>query len=293
MARARTIEICELNITMSSPHNTARYVKLFLKAYQLTMEVERGRSDAYRLGALYDLRDAVENDELTGEIYRYTKIDKNSQWFNTETGQPADEVDTLKISIPENVQPNLVQIPFIFSPKVHRLWYVSRDRTATLGPASAVRFFDKLFSEVSREYEGFGRVEVTAVPRADAVDEMLAIHRITKLLMEFKRPNADDDDELERQILEKMEKRKVNRWRNQMTSSAEEGIVADDELKAEARVAADNGNVEVVGYDASGNKVTESTEKKPARHRLKVDDEVTTAWHALRQLVTARRSRKN
>lgn len=280
MAKPRTIEIRQINISMHAPHSPQGYVDLFQKAYRLKRIATRGKSDGYLLGALYDAKNAVAKNELQGEIYRFTNIDPNAPWFNTQTGKPADDADTEQISIPGNLHPNLERILFIFRPKEHRFWYVSKDRKVTMGPSIAEGFLQQLFDEVSRKHD-MPPVEVTVKPDEAAVDEVLSIHRITKLIFEFKRPNADDAGDVEQRIMQRMEQRNINRIREEMTSNDPDGIEPDDEMKLEAQVAASNGHVEAKGYDAVGMSATESTRAKPAVYPELVNEAVESIWNVL------------
>lgn len=290
MARKRTIELRQINISMHKPHSPQGYVDLFVKAYDLKHIVERGKADGYLLGELSGIEDAVERDELYGEIYRFTNIDLNAPWFNTETGKPAADSETKKISIPENLLPNLDRIPFIFRPKSHRFWFPSKDRKVTMGPSIAEKFLQQLFSTTTKRHK-LPSVEVTTIPDEAAVDEVLRVHRITKLILEFKRPNADDASDVEEKIMKLMTKRKVDRWHEEMTSKADGGIVADDELKAQAKAAAHNGYVETKGYDATGKSVAESTKEKPARYVEVLNEKVETLRAVLSRVSSSTKSK--
>lgn len=280
MAKPRTIEIRQINISMHAPHSPQGYVDLFQKAYRLKRIATRGKSDGYLLGALYDTKNAVDKNELQGEIYRFTNIDPNAPWFNTQTGKPAEDAETEQISIPGNLHPNLEHIPFIFRPKEHRFWYVSKDRKVTMGPSIAEVFLQQLFDEVSRKHD-MPPVEVTVKPDEAAVEEVLSIHRITKIIFEFKRPNADDAGDVEQRIMRRMEQRNINRIREEMTSNDPDGIEPDEEMKLEAQVAANNGHVEAKGYDAVGMSATESTRAKPAVYPEIVNEAVESVWNVL------------
>lgn len=235
------------------------------------------------LGALYDTKRAVENNELQGEIYRFTNIDQDAAWFNTQTGKPADDADTERIVIPGYLHPNLERILFVFRPKEHRFWFISKDRKATMGPSVAEAFLQQLFNEVSQKHNT-PLVEVTVIPDAAAVDEILSIHRLTKIFFEFKRPNADDADEVEKRIMDRMKARRVNRLREEMTSKDPNGIKTDQDLMAEAQAAAHNGHVEAHGYDAIGMPQSESTKAKPAKYLQVLNEAVETVWNVLARI---------
>lgn len=285
MSRTRTIEIRQINISMHPPHSPQGYVDLFQRAFSAKRIKIRGKADGYLLGALYGTKDAVKKNELQGEIYRFTKIDHSAPWFNTETGKPAEDLETEQIHIPGHLLPNLDRIPFIFLPREHRFWYVSRDKKAVLGPSVAENFLQQVLDEAAREH-GLPQVEVTVVPDEAAVDEVLGLHRITKLILEFKRPNADDAGNIEQEIMCRMERRKVDRWHEEMTSKAQEGIITDDELKARAQAAAHNGFVQSQGYDAAGVSAIESTKAKPARYPQLVNAAIETVQDVLRRIST-------
>lgn len=283
--KKRTIEIRQLNIAMHQPHSPQRYVELFQKAFKMKVIHERGRADGFMLGAVYDADNAINKDELTGDIYRFTNIDPDSPWFNTQTGKPAEEADTERIEIPGHLHPNLDVLPFVFQPKSHRLWYISKDRKASLGPKIAESFFQALFDAACNKH-GFPPVEVTVVPDSGAIDDVLGIHRLTHLTMVFKRPN-DDADEVEKRIMDLMHKRKVNRIVEVMTSQDPDGIATDADMVDEAKAAANNGYVLSAGYDNNGLPAQESTIEKPALYTGTVDEENETA-----SLVLSRISKK-
>lgn len=290
MAKPRTIEVRQINISMHAPHSPEGYVELFQRAFRLKRIATRGRADGFLLGALYDTKGAVENNELQGEIYRFTNIDPNAAWFNTQTGKPADDADTERIVIPGNLHPNLERILFVFRPREHRFWFISKDRKATMGPSVAEGFLQQLFNEVSQKHST-PPVEVTVIPDDSAVDEVLSIYRLTKLLFEFKRPNADDADEVEKRIMERMKERRVNRLREEMTSKDPDGIKTDPALRAEAQAAANNGHVEAQGYDATGVPQSESTKAKPAKYPQVLDEAVETVWNLLARISGKRKGK--
>lgn len=279
----RKIEIRQINIAMHDPHSAQAYVDLFAKTYRMRRVFKRGRADGYMLGALYNPHLAVAENELRGEFYRFTNIDPDAPWFNTQTGKPADEDESGRIDIPRNLQPNLEIVPFIFKPREHRLWYIGKDRKTALGPRIAESLLQTLFNSTV-QVNNLPAVEVTVIPDKAAVKKVLGLHRMTRLTITFKRPNPDDAHDVERRILEKMRKRNVTRMVEVMTSKGDQGIVTDDDLSAEAQAAAINGVVVSEGYDNAGRRAKESTTNKPALYSETVDDEIETAAHVLSRI---------
>lgn len=282
MAHKRTIEIRQINVAMHQPHSPQGYIDLFQKAYRMKLIHVRGRADGFMLGAVYDAKNALLKDELHGEIYRFTNIDPDSPWFNTQTGKPAEESETENIEIPAHLHPNLDRMPFVFLPKSHQLWYVSKDRKASMGPLVAENFFQALFNATCIKH-GLPMVEVTVVPDLAAVDEVLNIHRLTRVTMVFKRPN-DDADEIEKRVMELMTRRKLNRIEEVMTSQDHEGIKPDTLMVDEAKAAAKNGYVLSEGFDVEGLPARESTIAKPALYSQSVNEEIESIAHVLSRI---------
>ncbi len=256
---------------------------MFQRAYRLQRITTRGKSDGYLLGALYNSKNAAATNVMQGEIFRFTNIDPNAEWFNSQTGKPAEDGETEQINIPDHLHPNMERILFVFRPREHQFWFISRDRKTTIGPTVAANFLQQVFDEVCRKHN-MPRVEVTLVPDEAAVDEVLGMARITKIVFEYKRPNGDDAGDLEMRIMKRMEQRNVDRLREEMTSSDPKGIEPDDELKVAAEVAANNGYVESTGYDAAGLPAIESTRERPARYVELLDEDVESVWSVLERL---------
>ncbi len=280
----RTVEIRQLNVAMHEPHSPGGYVDLLTRAYHLKHIFKRGRSDGYQLGALYGARDALKNNELSGEIYRFTRIDPGASWFNADKKEPAQE-DEMKLvaAIPSHLHPNLDRINFIFRPESHRFWYISKDRHINMGPGVAQRFLQDLFDMTCRKHN-LPKVNVTVTPDKKAVEEVFSIHRITRLTMVFNRPN-DDGSEMEKRIKDKMRRNNANRAVEAYTSSENEGLTPDEDLRKTATASANNGHVIARGYDASGLPREESTKARPAKYPAIVESQLTSTYDVLRQTI--------
>lgn len=282
----RTIKIAGLNIAMHQPHSPERYVDLMHQAYRSRHIVKLGKLHAAMLGSLYSSSEKHPRDgtpiEMTGEVYRFVKLDPNEPWFNTETKDVASEEDVQKIAIPRNLLPHLQLIPFIFRPRRHHLAYVSRERGSSLGPRTAEAFFQSLFDYLRTKKE-FPQVEVTPLVDKDVVDEMLELKTLEKLTIELKRPNPDDLGHEDERWMKKLEKMKARKLVEQIEAVRGESIVPDAETRSIARVAANNGRVSVVARDATGARFEESTVARPLVITEHVDDKVETTVDVLRR----------
>ena len=286
----RRIEIAGLNISMHNPHSPQGYVGLFSAAYRLEEVVPQGELHALMLGALYGAKNGVENNQITGEIYRFVKVDANEPWFDLKTRKQAQEDEVDKINIPDHLLAHMQRMPFVFHPKTHTLFYVAADRKAKLGPQAAERFFQRLFDRVV-DSQHIPSVEVTAIPDYDELDSMLNTYQLSKLVMQFKRPNPDDAHEFYKRFTQRMEAQGIKTINEELIAAGEEGLMPDRQTRKELEVAATNGSVRVIGKDASGQRVDLSTTQRPMKIFENLNEVIETVWDLLQRSardVTAR-----
>jgi hypothetical protein len=283
MRKTRTIQIAALNIAMHKPHSPQRYVDLFRDAARSRMLVGQGELRAMMLGDLYGVNQAIEKDELQGEIYRFLKVDANEPWFDLKTKKQATQEEVEKISIPKHLLAHMQRISFVFFPKKHQLWFASKDGKNSLGPLLAQKFFQQLFEAVCADRD-YPLVNVTAIPEKNAIDEMFKIHRLRQITLTFRRPNVGDDgSEEEGELLAAMEAQGIYVYSEDMRAGKGGGIKPNDRTKNRAAIAAVNGAVEVDGYDADGKPVQESSEDKPMRIYEKLNTTLETVFDVIRR----------
>lgn len=280
MTRTRTIEICALNISMHTPHSPQRYVDLLVEGRRRKRVFRQGEVHALMLGSLTGSKTAVEANELRGEVYRFVKVDANEPWFNTQTNEQASDEEVATLNIPGNLRAHMQRIEFVFYPKEHELWFISKDGNIRFGPSRAERFFQMLLDEVAVSKE-LPQVDVTVIPEKTALKNMFALHQLNRIVMQFKRPNPDDAADIAGRIMQRMEAQKVRTINEELIASRGQSIKPDSQTQAEAHVAARNGYVEVHGKDAEGVPVHESTVNKPLRVPMRVDSTIETAADVL------------
>lgn len=287
MAATRTIQISALNIAMHRPHSPARYLDLFREAKRQNRLFRIGELYGVMLGPIGAPEDYEKGVEVTGEIYRFVKIDPSQPWFNVVTAKAATEDDMDHVQLPDNLLPHLRRIKFLFRPDQHLLWFVSADRKDKLAPAVAARFFQSLFDSFAQE-RGFPQVEVTVLPEHDTVNELFS-NRLDRIKIVLKRPNADDGADDEERFMKRLDRQNIRKIRTEMFSSDRDGIVPDDETRAMAEVAAKNGEVEIVGRDATGKRIRESTIDRPMVRNEPVNQFVETAAEVLSRVADEHR----
>ncbi len=257
MSRFKTLKIAALNIK-TQPHSMENYVKLFQDSFRINALGKIRGSDWGIIGSM-NQEGTKDNVILQGIIYRYLNIDPNAPWLDLKNLIPLDEMrPNATPIIPPHLKPNLKRISYIFYPKVHRFFFACKDIT----PGGMMLLMDDLFKNkiISNEY---GKVDVIVESTREAIRRILAMDIIRRLYIDFTKPNDDTLGSAEQQWLDKIEKWRVRKIQQNMTSTDEKGIdAADDEIKAFMNIARSNGKVLAKGYE-NEKKVFISTDDHP------------------------------
>ena len=286
MGRNRRFQYSALNI-VTQPHSPDGYVALFRALYVLRRAVAVRGSQHLMIGEL----ERVDRDDplqgFTGRIYRFDQIDPGAPWFNVESKEEASEEELAEIRIPEALKPNLVKFNFVFYPQGHQFYFESMATGSTLSEGSMRKFFVTICA-VPSIMEQFGPVDITVVPEHEQLARILSLPSLSKLVIDLRRPNADDQADDERVVLERLQRMKTRRLVETLTAERGETIEPDEQVRVLARVAAKNGSVSGTGYRADGGRVEESTEDRPWRQTVLYDEAVALP---LDVLVTETQSR--
>jgi hypothetical protein len=283
MGITRTIEICALNVAMHNPHSPQRYVDLFRDSYEQKDLIQQGELHGLLLGALYGTTNWESHGIISGEIYRFVKIDANEPWFNTRTAKQATTQDVEAISIPNHLLAHFQRIPFIFIPNSHEFWFVAKDRKNALGAHAAERYLQQLFDRTSQSKQ-YPIISVNTLPDAETLDKLLSMHHLQKLTIEVFRPNHDDGSSAEERLMKRMENMNVKSVSQQFIAATDDGIKPDSDLRESAEIAAKTKNVTGIGKNVDG--VTEiiSTAEKPLRQFLNLNEALETVFDVLKRV---------
>lgn len=283
MARGRRVTFAAINIALHAPHPMVRYVELLQKAFRRRAIVRMGALHGIMLGSMGRPQEQGKTQLLSGEIYRFVKLDPDQPWFNAEKKEPATDEDVEAIKIPSHLLPHLQRVPFVFNARRHRLWYASRDAANSLAPTTATRFLSQLLQATALQHD-FPEVSVTAVPESTSVEEILGLPGLEYLKIELVRPNPDSAESAEERWLRRLEEQHTTKAKLELFHAKNHAIEPDTETKEMAHVAATNGVVYGRGRTADGLPVEDSTAARPMLRHEFVDTNIETAADVLARL---------
>lgn len=108
----------------------------------------------------------------------------------------------------------------------------------------------------------YGQVDVIVESKHEAIQRILSMDIIRRLYIAFTKPNDDDLGSAEKQWIDRIDRWRVRKIQQNMTSTDKDGIAPDDEIKAFMNIARSNGKVLAKGYE-NEQKVLISTDDHP------------------------------
>lgn len=262
------IELGALNI-VASPHPPGTYRSILKEIAD--KEVRLWGSDYAKITPFVEMKD--QPNLLTGRVLVWAEIDREGKWLNKTKNVEATPEEKRKIAaaIPIDYEPNFRSFSYIFAEDKHRLVLEYRNELGQqLGPTRAERMFQRLFEEYLPD--GDPTVDVTVIPEDDTLDMIYKIPRLRRLEIFIKRPNPDDVAEDAARILGRLEKQGARSQKIELVKAPQvPTLEPDEETKAQAAVAAQNGYVTGEGKDGDGKPVVESTKTHPKIRPLDVE----------------------
>jgi hypothetical protein len=281
MPRSAWMEIGEINIS-ASPHPPGIYRAALEKAANNGVQIFG--SDWAKLTPATEQEPGV----LVGRVLVWTKIDKEGDWVNLEKNQKASDIDKKKIVLEPAIQPNYKSFQWAFIEKRHLMFIEYRNELRQgFGPKRVERFLSKIFS---RDILGddFPSIEITIIPEDDSLDRILAIDRLKRLKMVFKRPNPDDMGEDAEEILSAMMANGAGQQTIELVKArGMRSLTPDASTKKLAKVASINGFVSGEGRNGD-EPVSESTKEHPKITIVKVPESSSFSaqfWSTIKQFL--------
>lgn len=282
MGKDRTFRVSVMNI-VTHPHTIQKYVELWRTAFRLKQSVDLRAKFKGLIGSVHPIAASNHLDGLQGEIYKYFDLDPKGAWFDLESAKEADPEDVNEIKIPDKLKPDLALFNYVFLPKHHKLIYESKTTDGkSLSPGSMEKILKQIFSH-PRILTEFGKVEVTAMPQKDSLATLFRIARLSKVIIDIKKPNADDFAKIEARFMKRMNKMNARGLQETIVAERGENLELDSEAMQLAEVAKSNGQVIVHGYEVDGTPTVKSTKEMPFIEATSYDPDTTDAKSALLQ----------
>uniref|UniRef100_UPI003F802A65 DUF4747 family protein n=1 Tax=Xanthomonas sp. 0924 TaxID=2835534 RepID=UPI003F802A65 len=279
MGRLRVVPISVLNIAMHAPHSPEGYVSLMTHLFSLQKIITIRTITGALLGSMEPIHPSKPINGITGEILQFTNIDPTEPWFDLNSREEASDKDVRKIVIPEHLKPNLARFAYVFYPEGHRLYVQTRSKNRTIGIKTVKSFIEALL--VDPRMSEFPRIEVTVVPDKDTVKAIFRIKHLTKLDMTIVRPNADELDEAEQRVLDRLARQNANKMEIILQTDPSGSLNPDADTKTLAGIASTNGKVVGRGKDSMGRSVELSTADHPLQEYARFNDETQTERDAI------------
>lgn len=277
MAREKKLIVGAINVTVKN-HTPERYLELFKDVYKLRKSAKISGDQYGLLANMFKLdKNQKEPGPITGDIFRYTDINRNAQWFNTSTNDFASEDEVGEVSIPDNLKPNSARFSYIFFPQQHLFFYEGYYDGNSFGPSNAERFVQHLLN-IPEIVEKYGEVNVTHVPDHDKVSDALKLKHKEKIELLVKRPNPDNHAKAEKKVMQRMGAMNVESFSQTYKAVQGESIDLDKDLETMAHISAKNGSFKIKGKDETFKPVSYSTENYPLQDKNYYDPAVELAF---------------
>jgi hypothetical protein len=166
----RRITVGAINI-VTHPHTASTYAALMEHAFSLKLAIGVFGEQRMLLRSI-DRSHEQNGNVITGTIARFTEIDPDLPWFNSETMDIAAEEEVRTIVIPPGLKPNFVAIYFAFFVDDHILVFEQEAGRLRVSPAVVMRFFSKLLAD-NRIEDRFGPVDVSLIADRAALKEII------------------------------------------------------------------------------------------------------------------------
>lgn len=259
MARDRTINIAAANITVH-PHPPGIYPRLLKDAFALRRSIQCRGDQHLVMRPFHDTGEGV----LVGSMARFTAIDHELPWFNSETLDEADEDNVKNIQIPEGMHPNYMPIFFAFFEEPHLFVFETKGKDVSISPNMVEKFLKGLFGQ-PEIVKSYGEVNVTIVADVNKLDQILDSQAIRKLTIKIRRPNPDTLNVHRDKVMKRLGANNAIAFEQTLIPPMSEALTPDDETKLLARVALTDGEVTATVGDGDGGRVAQ---RSTAAHPL-------------------------
>lgn len=276
MGRKLSVDYSAFNIRVHPHPDKSVYVDLFETLFKQNKKISIGNNTSAKINRLWAIQEDNPLEGFIGEIIKYNDITEDG-WVNIETGKSAEQDELDAIQIPDDLKPNGKNFYFVFFPKTHILVTEIRDKNGAFSPKMQEKFFKLLFTSKSL-LKKFNAIDITVFPDTSAVNHILNSETLKKLELIIQRPNPNDFEIFEEDILAEMEIQNVKTFEKKLIAQEKKYLEPNEITKKQIRVAADNGKIIYTDVDPKTGLLNRdrSTSETPFIERDKYDPAKTT-----------------
>ncbi len=249
------MQVAVLNIT-THPHSQETYIELFQRAKDLKIG---GLSHSNRYAMITQFSAASPlRDIYTGTLSTFTDFDRNAPWLDTGSGEAATSSKVEAIRLPQDLKPDLKQIPFAFVPRSHRFVF----ELERIGVKAAYRAISAILNH-PLVLGTLSEVVVSVVQAREPLDRIFEASNLRHLEILVNRPNPDDFGDSDDDVAERLERQHATRITVIMDGEREVGLKPDPGIRKLADAAITDGHVRAVVVKPSGGTEKISTDDHP------------------------------
>jgi hypothetical protein len=221
--------------------------------------------------------------DYSGIVGKFVDIPKDADWLDTNTLKSADNEQLEGIKIPQNLKPNFESFRFALFPRDHIIAFEVYADMHAIGARLVHKWLTQL-SKNSKIEEQFGEINVDLIPDYDHLERILESDTLKYISMDIRMPNPDglDQDKFE-EIAAKLDELNADEETLTFKARAGQSLNLDDDVKATARVAAENGKV-TAKIQENGLIVPVATDKHPLEIRSIYDPNDTPSEPVFKRL---------
>jgi hypothetical protein len=247
-----SVKIAAINIA-AQPHSDRGVYERLFRACTEGPVVSKYRGD--QAAAISSF--SKSSDYFAGSLVTFVQLDKEDVWGNPRTGEAATEEELKQVVLPQNLHPKFKRHEFIFSPVNHRLVV----DVTQMSPGMWSKALSAVLNKVKDRVE-VDEISITVEPVKDTVRRMLKMD-VSKLTIVLLRPNPDDLEDFEHEVLSRMDEMNASRETVELTARRGEYLKPDDDTVRLAEVAKSNGRVDARVRGDNGKTEPRSTISHP------------------------------
>lgn len=196
-------EFCEINVTAHPHELDETYRNIFTAAVRQRASF-RGKEFAL-LSPITPSRNGV----FSGVIALWTEIDQDAGVLQLEKIEEI-EFDESGVQIPPDLGFNPRLFQFSFNETSHRMFVeLKNEKGQTVTPATISKALIAIFKITLDTTDDVQEINVSVVPRVDAIERILELQRIQYIYIKIVRPNPDRQGGAFERVNRRMEEQKL------------------------------------------------------------------------------------